>query len=910
MKKNLLFICSIFYCALSNAQVAGDYRSNGTGMWNNAATWQRFDGVNWVAAFTAPSSSDGIITILNGHTITANTYITADQVVVNVGGTLSKTGEIFTLNDGVGNDLQIDGTLNVVGAGSIIGMGNILINNKANWSDGTISTPITIGLSGTLSLNAQTIYNPKMLGSNLTNTGTINDNAENLNFRNGSIINNNIINANNVTSFTSVEGTNSFTNNGSLVKSGTGTMTIGIPTTNTINGNIMGTGYYNFISTFVNNGKISPGNPPAGLGINGPQPLSVNSTLNIEMAYIGPGPAGDQFLRNNNLTLAGTLNVTELTPLHAGGFPIIIVTGGIITGRFATTNLPPNCTIIYRSTTVDLAVLLPAAGDYRSNGTGTWENAATWQRFNGTAWVDAPSAPSSSDGVISILNGTNVTGSTNITADQVIVNDGGTLTISNGTFTLNDGIGDDLQIYGILTVNGGTISGSGRFNNGGTVTLNTDIILPANIALSSTGTINGASNLTVNGDIFFRDIVGGGSLTVNGNAWWNGGNLGKNFVVQPGGTLNLNSSATKILQSITLYNNGTINLITGTLSFSNSSLINNYVLNLGDFSFVDNGGSNSFTNNGSIVKSGTGTTSIGIPTTNNSTGNIMGTGNYNFTSTFANNGKISPGNLPSMLSINGPQPLSANSTLNFEMLNSGHGRLTRNSSLTLAGTLNVTRLGSLLPGKYVIVDVPWGITGTFAAINLPPGFSISYNPTNVTLSLATVPLKLISFKGRIVDNKIQLDWQTAQEQNTSHFEIQRSSDGQQFTSIGEVIASGNTNTPKSYQFLDEHPLVENNFYRLKMIDNDNSFEYSSVVKVNMHDKPVITVKPNPVTDFIIVEGATQFKEVQILDATGKMVKTMKMNSSGILYMADLKTGMYVLRLINEKEANNLLFMKK
>src|SRR5215831_7409229 len=102
MKKNLLFICGVCYCVIASAQTAGDYRSNGTSTWDNVATWQRFDGANWVAASTAPSSSDGVISILDGDSVTANTNITADQVIVKKGGTLIISTATFTLKNGPG----------------------------------------------------------------------------------------------------------------------------------------------------------------------------------------------------------------------------------------------------------------------------------------------------------------------------------------------------------------------------------------------------------------------------------------------------------------------------------------------------------------------------------------------------------------------------------------------------------------------------------------------------------------------------------------------------------------------------------------------------------------------------------------------------------------------------------------
>src|SRR5215471_426845 len=105
MKLKLLFgLLAIFSSIFVFGQSLGDYRSIATGNWSVAATWQRFDGANWVAAPAAPSSSDGVITIQSTHTVTINTSVTADQIVVSSGGTLVLASTL-TLNDGVGTDL-------------------------------------------------------------------------------------------------------------------------------------------------------------------------------------------------------------------------------------------------------------------------------------------------------------------------------------------------------------------------------------------------------------------------------------------------------------------------------------------------------------------------------------------------------------------------------------------------------------------------------------------------------------------------------------------------------------------------------------------------------------------------------------------------------------------------------------
>jgi fibronectin-binding autotransporter adhesin len=77
----------------------GDYQSAASGNWSAPATWQTYNGTQWVAAATAPASADGVITIRSPHTVTASAPVTVDQVVVNAGGQLGvASGQTLTLN--------------------------------------------------------------------------------------------------------------------------------------------------------------------------------------------------------------------------------------------------------------------------------------------------------------------------------------------------------------------------------------------------------------------------------------------------------------------------------------------------------------------------------------------------------------------------------------------------------------------------------------------------------------------------------------------------------------------------------------------------------------------------------------------------------------------------------------------
>ena len=95
-----------------------------------------------------------------------------------------------------------------------------------------------------------------------------------------------------------------------------------------------------------------------------------------------------------------------------------------------------------------------------------------------------------------------------------------------------------------------------------------------------------------------------------------------------------------------------------------------------------------------------------------------------------------------------------------------------------------------------------------------------------------LPISLLDFTVKENAGKNILNWKTATESNSSHFSIERSSDGVNFSSIGRVTASGNSSAEKMYRYVDANPLpASTNYYRLKMIDLDASFEYSKIVSV-------------------------------------------------------------------------------
>ncbi|MBC7534178.1 MAG: hypothetical protein H7258_00615, partial [Ferruginibacter sp.] len=189
MKKYLLLVAFVCISFSSFAQSSGDYRSAATGDWNASASWQMFNGTTWVAALAAPSSGGGAITVVSPHTITANSNITADQVLISTGATLNISSSTFSLEDGTGTDLVVNGIF--IMNGTLSGPGSALINGTLNWT-GTLNSATTISPTGIINLNNYS--GGRLLGGTLTLNGTMNITGGGISNFGGTLINNGTIN--------------------------------------------------------------------------------------------------------------------------------------------------------------------------------------------------------------------------------------------------------------------------------------------------------------------------------------------------------------------------------------------------------------------------------------------------------------------------------------------------------------------------------------------------------------------------------------------------------------------------------------------------------------------------------------------------------------------------------------------
>ncbi|TAE54427.1 MAG: T9SS C-terminal target domain-containing protein, partial [Bacteroidetes bacterium] len=156
------------------------------------------------------------------------------------------------------------------------------------------------------------------------------------------------------------------------------------------------------------------------------------------------------------------------------------------------------------------------------------------------------------------------------------------------------------------------------------------------------------------------------------------------------------------------------------------------------------------------------------------------------------------------------------------------------------------------------------------------------------------PLEWLAFTAEPTENEVLLNWTTAREQNTSHFEIERSADNETWKKIGREKAAGSTKENQNYMHTDDRPLAGTAYYRLRQVDLDGKNSFSNVVEVQPIDQE-LRIYPNPVSDILHVNLGQG--RAEIMNNLGQTVaKYMLAEGENDLTMSQLTPGSYVLRV--------------
>lgn len=168
-----------------------------------------------------------------------------------------------------------------------------------------------------------------------------------------------------------------------------------------------------------------------------------------------------------------------------------------------------------------------------------------------------------------------------------------------------------------------------------------------------------------------------------------------------------------------------------------------------------------------------------------------------------------------------------------------------------------------------------------------------------------------------MQNKLSLiKWATESESNTKQFEIEHSSNTISYSTIGKVTATGNSSVTKHYQFLQHHPVAGKNYYRIKQIDLDGRFTYSSVIVIDVKDENnSISVWPNPAQQFIKISFSSpqQKTRLRLFNQQGQLVQHQIL-SAGLLQqnidVSKLAAGVYIVQLVTDEVVEVFKFIKQ
>lgn len=175
----------------------------------------------------------------------------------------------------------------------------------------------------------------------------------------------------------------------------------------------------------------------------------------------------------------------------------------------------------------------------------------------------------------------------------------------------------------------------------------------------------------------------------------------------------------------------------------------------------------------------------------------------------------------------------------------------------------------------------------------------------------TLPVELLYFDGNLINGQVLLTWETASEINNAGFEVQRSQDAQKWETLNFVKGYGTILEEKHYKYYDQQPKLGVNYYRLKQVDTDETYEYSELISIDYKEikEEILTVFPNPASNTISIQlpqNQEQSYQFQLLDAFGRVLRVWSTPIANYdLSLEGLPNGSYT--IIAKSDRSNLSY---
>ena len=250
---------------------------------------------------------------------------------------------------------------------------------------------------------------------------------------------------------------------------------------------------------------------------------------------------------------------------------------------------------------------------------------------------------------------------------------------------------------------------------------------------------------------------------------------------------------------------------------------------------------------------------------------------------------------------------------NGSFADAGELILTSNNTKTHSGTITpLTQAAKNTPLRLRIISDRWSNTIVNACYVPIYGQVEEYSVSFIT----PLPVSLTAFSARKEQKQVILNWETAQELNSSYFEIERAADSKEWETMGKINGAGNSNAKHTYTFEDAQPLQGLNYYRLKQVDFNGKFEYSPIRSVKFDEATAaVLVFPNPGPGHYTVQFGSQPAQpvhLRVYDLNGRLVYRQETQSQNAITFTieNEPAGLYMLEVSNGNTVNRVKLIKE
>lgn len=280
------------------------------------------------------------------------------------------------------------------------------------------------------------------------------------------------------------------------------------------------------------------------------------------------------------------------------------------------------------------------------------------------------------------------------------------------------------------------------------------------------------------------------------------------------------------------------------------------------------------------------------------------------------------GSYPRSFSINVTESVAGLNGRNFYVSvpfapNYGYTYIAVNENETISAVSDNGNFRSLGEGNYQLYGVNYDSStvnpttftnGNFESFQLQSNgerrcLEVSSNSESIFLeSDNAAPVDWLTFRAETTPRHVNLRWDVASETENDYFRIERSSNGSQWTDIGEVAGNGTTQTYAAFEFTDRSPLSGTSYYRLAQVDFDGTENFSTVVEARRAATGAanLVTYPNPFDGQLTIQTATPPTGTpRLFDVRGRDLSdsiTVRLSGEGAtLNTAALPQGVYLLR---------------